>query len=64
MKFIKYFIFSIGLNIRLTNAFFSPSVKTSSGKKLNIVGQGPPFLFSTGLFGIMPLFYIQILLMN
>lgn len=60
MKFIKYFIFSIGLNIGLniglTNAFFSPSVKTSSGKKLSIVGQGPPFLFSTGLFGTMPAF--------
>ncbi len=52
MMFIKYFIFSIGF----TNAFFSPSVKTSSGKKLNIVGQGPPFLFSTGLFGTMPSF--------
>jgi hypothetical protein len=56
MKFIKYFIFSIGLNIGLTNAFFVPSIKTNSGKKLSIVGQGPPFLFSTGLFGIMPSF--------
>lgn len=50
MNFFKYFIFSIGL----THAFFTPTIRTSSGQKLKIVGQGPPYLFSPGLFGIMP----------
>ena len=50
MNIFKYFILSVGI----TNAFFAPSIKTSSGQKLNIVGQGPPFLFSPGLFGTMP----------
>lgn len=50
MNFFKYFIFGIGI----VSAFFTPSVKTSSGQKIKIVGQGPPFLFSTGLFGTMP----------
>ena len=36
------------------NAFFNPSVRLSSGKTASIIGQGPPILFSTGLFGTMP----------
>ena len=50
MNLYKYFIFSVGI----VSAFFAPSIKTSSGQKLSVVGQGPPFLFSTGLFGTMP----------
>lgn len=50
MNLFKYFIFSVGI----VSAFFGPSIKTSSGQKLSIVGQGPPFLFSPGLFGTMP----------
>tara|TARA_B100000902_G_scaffold384345_1_gene424391 strand:+ start:1934 stop:2638 length:705 start_codon:yes stop_codon:yes gene_type:complete len=38
-------------------AFFHPSVKLDSGKKITIKGQGPPVLFSTGLFGTMPQFF-------
>lgn len=47
----------IGLFIAPNNAFLNPSVKTASGKKLNIIGQGPPTLFSPGLFGTMPRFF-------
>ena len=50
MNLFKYFIFTIGI----TSAFFQPSIKTSSGEKLKVVGQGPPFLISTGLFRTMP----------
>ena len=50
MNLFKYFMFSLGIS----SAFFTPSIKTASGQKLNIVGQGPPFIFSTGLFGTMP----------
>lgn len=39
-------------------AFFNPTMKLNSGKKITIKGSGPPVLFSTGLFGTMPqLFY-------
>tara|TARA_B100000497_G_C7688935_1_gene418271 strand:+ start:2169 stop:2882 length:714 start_codon:yes stop_codon:yes gene_type:complete len=56
MNLFKYFIFSVGI----VSAFFAPSIKTSSGQKLSVVGQGPPFLFSTGLFGTMPsVFYSE-----
>ena len=59
MNFYKYIISCVLLLTYNVNAsFFNPTIKTSSNKKLNIVGQGPPFLFSTGLFGTMPsLFY-------
>lgn len=59
MIFYKYIITGVLLLTFNVNAsFFNPTIKTSSNKKLNIVGQGPPFLFSTGLFGIMPsMFY-------
>lgn len=38
-------------------SFLTPTIRTSSNKKLNIIGQGPPILFSTGLFGTMPRFF-------
>jgi len=36
--------------------FLTPSIKLNSGKSIDIKGNGPPLLFSTGLFGIMPNF--------
>lgn len=43
-----YFIFS----------FFSPSIRLQSGRTAKLRGNGPPLLFSPGLFGTMPpLFY-------
>ena len=35
-------------------AFFNPSVKLSNGKTATLTGNGPPILFSTGLYGTMP----------
>ena len=35
-------------------SFFSPNVKLSSGRSVTLIGNGPPIVFSTGLFGIMP----------
>lgn len=59
MNFYKYIISCILLlSFNVNASFLNPTIKTASNKKLNIVGQGPPFLFSTGLFGTMPsLFY-------
>tara|TARA_Y100000992_G_scaffold35830_1_gene20056 strand:- start:739 stop:1449 length:711 start_codon:yes stop_codon:yes gene_type:complete len=53
---MKFFIFLIYL-FNFTNSFFTPQIKTSSGKKLIIKGNGPPVLFSTGLYGSMPGFF-------
>ena len=54
------------ISIRLYNsdAFFNPSITTPSNKKFNIVGQGPPLLFSTGLFGTMPRSFYNDLINN
>ena len=55
MNFYKYIISGVLLFAsNISASFFNPSIKTSSGQKLTIIGQGPPFLFSTGLFGTMP----------
>ena len=55
MNYYKYYISGLLLFASIVNAsFFNPTIKTSNNKKLTIIGQGPPFLFSTGLFGIMP----------
>ena len=44
------------------SAFFNPSIKLSNGKTATLNGQGPPVLFSTGLFGTMPKqFYNQLI---
>ena len=45
-------IFLIGLT--LVNGFFNPSIKVSSGRQISLVGNGPPVVFSGGLFGTMP----------
>ena len=37
--------------------FFPQQIKTISGKQLNLRGDGPPVLFSPGLFGMMPDFF-------
>jgi len=50
--FILFFFY----NLNQVNAFFTPQVKTSSGKQLSLTGNGPPILFSTGLYGTMPNF--------
>tara|TARA_Y100000022_G_C13241465_1_gene372614 strand:- start:512 stop:1237 length:726 start_codon:yes stop_codon:yes gene_type:complete len=51
-KILNILYISIGLYN--SDAFFAPSVKLASGKKVNLIGNGPPLLFSTGLFGTMP----------
>ena len=38
-------------------AFLTPSVKLDSGKTASVIGQGPPLLLSTGLFGTIPRFF-------
>jgi len=42
------------VSLATVSAFFTPSVKLSSGKTATLNGRGPPVLFSTGLFGTMP----------
>jgi hypothetical protein len=42
------------ISLATVSAFFTPSVKLSSGKTATLNGRGPPVLFSTGLFGTMP----------
>ena len=37
-------------------SFLNPSIKLNSGKTLSLSGEGPPLLFSSGLFGTMPMF--------
>ena len=49
---LKYFLF----NILCIHAFFNPNIKLSSGKTATIYGNGPPVLFSTGLYGTIPPF--------
>ena len=38
----------------VASSFFTPSIKTNKGEKLTISGNGPPILFSPGLYGTMP----------
>ena len=49
-------------------SFFNPSIKLSSGKTATLCGNGPPVLFSSGLFGTMPSFaynnYLSLLKKN
>ena len=42
------------LTLTCVNAFFNPSVKLSNGKSAILQGNGPPVLFSTGIFGTVP----------
>lgn len=48
----KFFLF----NILCADAFFNPTIKLSSGKTATVYGNGPPVLFSTGLYGTIPPF--------
>lgn len=54
-KLIKFLL--LCNNVCHINAFFGPSIKLESGKKVNLIGKGSPLLFSTGLFGTMPRFF-------
>ena len=42
--------------IFLLFSFLTPTIKLDSGKTIQLKGNGPPLLFSTGLFGTMPNF--------
>lgn len=56
MKFYLFILFN------LTYGFFSPQIKTRSGKELSLKGNGPPVLLSTGLYGTMPaIFYSDLI---
>tara|TARA_B100001093_G_C26844221_1_gene1021991 strand:+ start:2856 stop:3581 length:726 start_codon:yes stop_codon:yes gene_type:complete len=45
------------ISLAYTSAFFNPHAKLSSGKTATLMGNGPPVLFSTGLYGTMPRFF-------
>ena len=45
-------------------SFLNPSIKLSSGKRATLYGNGPPLLFSSGLFGTMPNFVYNKFLNN
>ena len=38
----------------LSFQLFNPSIRLNSGKQLTLVGEGPPVVFSSGLFNTMP----------
>ena len=42
------------LMISNVTGFFNPSIKVSSGREITLNGNGPPVVFSSGLFGTMP----------
>lgn len=42
------------ISLATVSSFFNPSVKLSNGRTATLNGNGPPVLFSTGLFGTMP----------
>lgn len=35
-------------------SFFTPTIRTQDGQRVSLYGSGPPVLFSSGLFGVMP----------
>ena len=45
------------ISLVYVNAFFNPHARLASGKKATLMGDGPPLLFSTGLYGTMPRFF-------
>ena len=47
-------MFSIINLVFLGFQLFNPTVQLNSGKKVSLVGEGPPVIFSSGLFGTMP----------
>ena len=38
----------------VVSTFFTPTIKTNKGEQLTVSGNGPPILFSPGLYGTMP----------
>tara|TARA_Y100000748_G_scaffold302099_1_gene303628 strand:+ start:1103 stop:1918 length:816 start_codon:yes stop_codon:yes gene_type:complete len=52
------------IGLASVSAFFTPSVKLSSGRTATLNGRGPPVLFSTGLFGTMPQQFYNELIKN
>tara|TARA_B100000579_G_scaffold234186_1_gene191952 strand:+ start:6647 stop:7417 length:771 start_codon:yes stop_codon:yes gene_type:complete len=60
----------IFITLATANAFFNvgnfikPTIRLSSGKTLTIDGNGPPLLFSTGLYGTMPRHFYNELIDN
>ena len=42
------------LGLTATLAFWNPTVRLADGKRVSLHGSGPPVLFSSGLFGLMP----------
>lgn len=52
--------------ITLSDAFnlFQPKPRTKSNREIQIMGRGPPVLFSPGLFGTMPKYFYGELLNN
>ena len=42
------------LGVGVVSGFFNPSIKMPSGRDITLVGNGPPVVFSSGLFGTMP----------
>lgn len=47
-------MFSILNLAMLSFQLFNPSIRLNSGKQLTLVGEGPPVVFSSGLFNTMP----------
>ena len=46
-----FFIINLFITV---SSFFTPTIKTKKGEQLTISGNGPPLLFSPGLYGTMP----------
>ena len=47
-------MFSILNLAMLSFQLFNPSIRLNSGKQITLVGEGPPVVFSSGLFNTMP----------
>lgn len=47
-------MFSILAFTLLSFQLFNPTVRLSSGKQISLIGEGPPVIFSSGLFSTMP----------
>ena len=56
----KFLLFSL----TCVNAFFYPTTKLASGKTISLIGNGPPILFSTGIYGVIPRFCYNDLIKN
>ena len=47
-------MFSLTSILALSFNLFNPSIMLNSGKRLSVIGNGPPVVFSAGLYGTMP----------